>query len=327
MESGQDLKFPKSKLREFEENLRLEAKVEGLKIDIKVKDNGDNTVNISWTVSEGTVPATSTRAGGSERGEGVTAAAPTDLPSSATSSSAATAKITTEETAMTSDQLKKIFPNAQDALLKQVADELNTAPARYGLDTRLRQAHFFAQVRQESGAGFDAQVESLNYLPAALQSTFGYYGSHKAEAEADGRLVDKVTRKILRPANQQVIANKVYANRIGNGDIASGDGWNYRGRGLLQVTGRSNYDAITKTYRQLYPGDSADFVASPALMESFPYTVRAAVCYWIKNGLDKKADLGSTEEDVDRITGVINLHTESYGERRANFKLAFGALK
>jgi len=228
---------------------------------------------------------------------------------------------------MTSDQLKKIFPNAQDALLKQVADELNVAPARYGLDTSLRQAHFFAQVRQESGAGFQAQVESLNYRPALLQSTFGYYANHKAEAEADGRLEDPATRKILRPANQQVIANKAYANRNGNGDIASGDGWNYRGRGLLQVTGRSNYAAIANTYRQLYPGDNADYVANPALMEQFPHTVRAAVCYWIQNGLDKKADLGSQDADVDRITRVINSKTDTYDERRANFKVAFAALK
>jgi putative chitinase len=228
---------------------------------------------------------------------------------------------------MTRDQLKKIFPNAPDALLQQAADELNTAPARYGLDTRLRQSHFFAQVRQESGAGFDAQVESLNYRPTALQSTFSYYHSHTAEAEADGRLDDPVTHKVLHPANQQAIANKVYANRNGNGDMASGDGWTYRGRGLLQVTGRANYAAITQTYHQLYPGDSADFVANPALMEQLPYTVRAAVCYWIQKGLDKKADLGSMETDVDRITAVINVHTDSYGERRANFKLAFAALQ
>jgi len=228
---------------------------------------------------------------------------------------------------MTSEQLKKIFPNAPDDRLKQVADELNREPARYGLDTRLRQAHFFAQVRQESGPGMDAQVESLNYRPAALQSTFSYYGSHKAEAEADGRLEEPGTHKVLRRANQQVIANKAYANRNGNGDIASGDGWNYRGRGLLQVTGRDNYAAAAKTYRQLYPNDSADFIANPALMEQFPHAIRAAVCFWLQNGLDKKADLGSTDADVDRITVVINVNTDSYEGRRDNFRLAFDALK
>ncbi len=90
MKSGQHLKLPKSEQQAFEENLRLQAEMEGLKIDIKVKDNGNNTVDISWTVSEGTVPVTSTaRAGGSGRGESVTAATPTagPAPTAATSGS------------------------------------------------------------------------------------------------------------------------------------------------------------------------------------------------------------------------------------------------
>ena len=77
MDSGQHLKLPKSELEQMEADLRRQAWMERLKIDIKVKDNGDNTVDISWTVSEGTVPATSTaRAGGIGEGEGVTAATP-----------------------------------------------------------------------------------------------------------------------------------------------------------------------------------------------------------------------------------------------------------
>ena len=81
MRSGQHLKLPKSEQQAFEENLRLQAEMERLKIDIKVKDNGDGTVDIAWTVSEGTVPATSTTpTGGTEEGEGVIAAAPTAGP-------------------------------------------------------------------------------------------------------------------------------------------------------------------------------------------------------------------------------------------------------
>lgn len=228
---------------------------------------------------------------------------------------------------MTAAQLKQLFPKAPDALLQQVTDELTTAPTLYGLDIRLRQAHFLAQVRQESGAGLEAQVESLNYRPAALQSTFSYYRRHKVEAVADGRLEDSVTHKVMHSANQQVIANKVYANRNGNGGIDSGDGWRYRGRGLLQVTGRANYAALTSTYRQLYPGDRTTFVATPALVAQFPYAIRSAVCYWVQHGLYTKADLGSTETDVDRITQVINAHTDSYEARRVHFRLAFKALQ
>lgn len=72
---------------------------------------------------------------------------------------------------ITKDQLKKVFPAASDDYLKQVADELNTDRVAYGLDTVLRRAHFFAQVRQEGGAGLQAQVESLNYSPASLKAT------------------------------------------------------------------------------------------------------------------------------------------------------------
>lgn len=227
---------------------------------------------------------------------------------------------------MNADSLKKIFPNADAARIDQTAKELNTAPALYGLDTPLKLAHFFAQVRQESGADFSAQVEGMNYKPAVLQSTFAYYAAHKDEAIADARLNDPVTGKLLRPANQQAIANKAYAKRNGNGDIASGDGWRFRGRGFLQVTGRDNYAANTLRYRLIYPDKATDFVADPALLESFPFSLRSAVCFWLINGLDKKAAMGSSGDDVDRITRVINSKTDSFAERRANFVIAFNAL-
>lgn len=228
---------------------------------------------------------------------------------------------------MNVDQLKKIFPNAETSVLDQTVKELAADPAAYGLDSTLRLAHFFAQVRQESGAGFQAQVESMNYKPAALIATFGYYANHKAEAEADARKVDPVSGKVLRAANQELIANKAYANRNGNGDIASGDGWRFRGRGFLQVTGRSNYAQNTQRYRLIYPDKATDFEANPALLEQFPYNIRSAVCFWLINGLDKKADQGSTPADVDRITRVINSKTDSYEERQANFVVAFNALR
>lgn len=228
---------------------------------------------------------------------------------------------------MNASQLLKIFPNADAALMDQAAKELNTAPALYGLDTPLKQAHFFAQVRQESGAEFSAQVENLNYKASVLQTLFAYYANHKDEAVADARLNDPATGKLLRPANQQAIANKAYAKRNGNGDIASGDGFRFRGRGFLQVTGRDNYAANTQRYRTIYPDKTTDFVATPDLLERFPFSLRSAVCYWLINGLDKKAALGSSGDDVDRITRVINSKTDSYGERRANFVIAFNALR
>ena len=208
-----------------------------------------------------------------------------------------------------------------------MADELNADRVAYGLDTVLRRAHFFAQVRQEGGAGLQAQVESLNYSPDSLKATFKYYRLHPAEALTDGYERDAKTHKITRGAGQETIGNNVYANRNGNGDSASGDGWNFRGRGLIQVTGRSNYADATAQYRKLYTGAAVDFEKTPELMADFPWAVRSAVCFWIQHDLHMLADRGSADADVDRITAVINLNTDSYADRRANFGTAHNAFK
>lgn len=228
---------------------------------------------------------------------------------------------------ITLQQLKTIFTAASDDYLQKVVNELNTDLAKYGLDTVLRRSHFFAQVRQEGGAGLEANVESLKYSPEGLKANFKYYRDHPDEAVTDGYEKDAKTRKITRAADQKLIANNVYASRNGNGNAASGDGWSFRGRGLIQVTGRSNYADITSQYGKLYSGSGVDFEKTPELMAEFPYTIRSAVCFWISHGLHKLADKGSQDADVNRITEVINKHTDSYGERRSNFKVAYNAFK
>lgn len=229
-------------------------------------------------------------------------------------------------TPITPAQLKTMFPAAAPDYLVKVAAELNANPAACGLDTLARRAHFLAQVRQESGPGLEAGVESLAYSPESLVKTFGYYKQHPAEAKVDGYDRDPVTKKVRRPAAQQAIANKAYGGRNGNGDIASGDGWRFRGRGFIQVTGRANYAAISQQCKAMFPGQAVDFVADPDAMASFPGTVRSAIGYWVQNGLHKLADRGTTGADVDRITAVINQATDSYADRRANFTLALRAL-
>ena len=227
---------------------------------------------------------------------------------------------------LTAEQLLKIFPSASKDYMQQVADELNTDLPKYGLDSRLRCAHFFAQTREEGGAALTAKVESLNYGEEGLKSTFKYYREHPAEAKDDAYERDAKTRKITRHAEEEKIGNKVYANLNGNGNLASGDGWQFRGRGLIQVTGRSNYKAAAAQYGKLY-GDAVDFEANPDKMADFPYTVRSAVCFWIEHGLQTLADKGETDATVDSITEVINLNTDSYANRRTNFKTTHDAFK
>ena len=219
--------------------------------------------------------------------------------------------------------LASLFPDADNDYLVQVAGELNTNLPAYGLDSALRQAHFFAQVMQEAGPALEAQVESLNYSPTALKADFSYYRKHPGEAVRDGYRKDPATRRITRPANQHAIANKVYANRIGNGDAASGDGWRFRGRGFIQVTGRANYAALTTQYRNLYGAHPADFLANPDLVASFPDSLRSAVCFWLQHGLPSLAEHGSSGLHVDAITAIVNKSTDSYAARRENFQQAY----
>lgn len=221
--------------------------------------------------------------------------------------------------------LGKIFKGADDGYLAKVASELNTDLAAYGLDTPLRRSHFFAQLREEAGTELDRTDENLRYGAPGLKATFAYYRNHPAEAEEDGYFKD-ASGKVTRSADQEKIANKVYANRNGNGNAASGDGWKYRGRGLIQLTGRGNYAAATKRYAKVY-GVGVDLEANPALVSEFPYSVRAAVCFWLEHGCPALADKGSKPEDVDRITAVVNKGTKSYEHRRSHFVDAWKAFK
>ena len=227
---------------------------------------------------------------------------------------------------MTSKQLGELFPGASDDDLSVTVDELTRDAAAHGIDTVLRQAHFLAQIMQEAGPGLDSPVENLSYSPSALKATFKYYADHPDEAEQDGYLRDPVTKKITRPANQQNVANKAYANRNGNGDVASGDGWQFRGRGMIQVTGRGNYAATSQRYQALYGGAPADFVANPDLLAESPYAIRSAICFWVEHALQKVADGGNNDATVDAITAIVDKNTQSYAERRANFARAYQVL-
>lgn len=227
---------------------------------------------------------------------------------------------------ITKEQLKVVFPKAEIGYLAQVANDLNVDLMKYGLATTLQRAHFFAQVRAESGPDMAATIESLNYSPDRLQQVFSYYRTHKTEAAQDGYQKDAKSGKITRSANQETVANKAYANRNGNGGVITGDGWKFRGRGLKQVTGRANYARTMTQYNKLYR-DAVDFLANPDLMAKFPYSVRSAVCFWTMNGLNALAEIGDSDNNVDSITIVMNKYTDSYAARRAYFRVALDAFK
>ncbi|NZA27680.1 hypothetical protein H0E84_14965 [Luteimonas sp. SJ-92] len=154
--------------------------------------------------------------------------------------------------------LQQIFTTAPVDRLRSIVEEVNQNIEDYKLDSPLRLSHFFSQVREEVGnsASF---TESLNYSPSGLIATFSYFARNSQEAQTYGRANG-------RSADEEAIANRAYGNRNGNGDIASGDGWRYRGRGLKMTTGRGNYQDLQDNYHLVWPGTAPDFVGNPDLL-------------------------------------------------------------
>jgi predicted chitinase len=201
-----------------------------------------------------------------------------------------------------------------------LADELNPNLNGYKLDSSKRLMHFFAQVLQEVGPTFRL-AEHLDYSAISLERTFGYFRRHPEDAEMYGRTD-------THAANQREIANRAYngttGNRgLGNGDITSADGWNFRGRGLKQTTGRHNYTEFSKGYALIWADETVNFVNNPDLLEQMHYAVRAGVFFWLQEKLYNLADTTTDANQdviVDSITKIINKNTDSYADRRNNYK-------
>ncbi len=180
------------------------------------------------------------------------------------------------------EQLQDFLPRTSIDILQRYCAPLNQMTRRYNIDTSLRLAHFLAQIAHESG-GLRYVSENLNYSAKALRAVFGKYFPTDEHAEACARQPEK-------------IANIVYANRMGNGNTESGDGWNYRGRGLIQITGKDNYSALSGFL-------DVDLLHSPDLLADDPSLAVASACwYWQNRKLNQYAD----QDDIHKITKLIN---------------------
>ncbi len=168
-----------------------------------------------------------------------------------------------------------------------------------------RAAHFFAQTSHETG-GFKLFVENLNYSAAGLQGTFGKY--------FPGTLEESYARK------PEAIASRVYANRMGNGNEASKDGWKFRGRGALQLTGKSNYEAFAK-----YLG-KPEIMTNPDLVAT-TYAFESAMFFFDKNGLWSICDKGVTNDTILALTKRINGGTNGLADRQEKTIKYYGYLK
>lgn len=171
---------------------------------------------------------------------------------------------------------------------------MKAAAAYYKLDKN-RAAHFFAQTAHESG-NFKSFSENLNYGASGLRGTFGKYFPDDATAA-------KYERK------PEMIANRVYASRMGNGDEASGDGWKYRGRGALQLTGKDNYKAFADYMKKPEILDNPDLVAEQ-------YAFESAMWFFEKNKLWDICDKGVNDDAITALTKKINGGTHGLDDRK-----------
>lgn len=201
-------------------------------------------------------------------------------------------------------------------------EPINQAADRFALAANpSRLAMFLAQTAHESG-GFARLVENLNYSADGLANT---WPSRYAEKGADGdymtvsvsgRLRKKPNAKALALHRKpEDIANASYCGRMGNGPVASGDGWAFRGRGLIQLTGRELYIACGR-------GIGLDLTFQPHMLERPRWAALSAGWYWSQRGLNAAADAG----DVERATKIINGGHIGLADRRARYERALDAL-
>jgi putative chitinase len=195
------------------------------------------------------------------------------------------------------DALKGHVPQA-------VIDAIPDTAARFGITTPLRLAHFLAQCGHESG-GFKAVQENLNYGAKGLLGIFSKYFKTIEKAKAYERKPEK-------------IANLVYANRMGNGNETSGEGWKYRGRGYIQLTGKENYKAFDVTVPE-------DIIATPDLVAT-KYALASAAFFFKKNNLWSICDKGSSPEVVTLVTKRVNGGTIGLLDRQKHFKEYYNLL-
>lgn len=195
----------------------------------------------------------------------------------------------------TKDLLIKLGVSRTNAA--KYADALDDTMSAYSINTNRRKAMFIAQILHESGL-LSTVVENLNYRADRLLVVFPKYFKTSAQANAYAKQPEK-------------IANRVYANRLGNGDEASGDGYRFRGRGAIQLTGRANYNACGGQVGH-------DLIADPSWLETPEGALKSAAWFWTKNGLNTLADTG----DFVAVTKRINGGTNGLKDRQALYNKA-----
>jgi len=204
---------------------------------------------------------------------------------------------------ITIDLLQKVCPGTRKTVLEKYVGPLYTIAMYYSiLDTKERTAAFLAQLAHESG-GFNIVIENLNYSADGLLRVFPRYFATIEIANQYAR-------------NPEKIANRVYANRMKNGDEKSGDGWKFRGRGLIQITGRDNYTKFAQSLEM-------DLDATVSYLETPSGASVSAGWFWDTNKLNSYCD----KNDFIGLTKRINGGTNGLADRQHHYDVALKHLK
>lgn len=212
-----------------------------------------------------------------------------------------------------------IAAGVSPAMASQWLDPLRAACKEFGIDNELRIAAFLSQCAHET-RGFKDLQENLNYSADRLAVI---WPKRFAEVGPDGKL--KKDAKGLNVPNKfaqalhrkpEMIANVVYANRMGNGPVESGDGWRHRGMGAKQLTGKDNH-------RRCGEALGVDFVAEPELLLQPEYAARSAGWFWSANKLSELADKG----DIEGLTRKVNGGLIGIDDRKKRYSAVLAAMK
>ncbi|MBA1195672.1 glycoside hydrolase family 19 protein [Pseudomonas plecoglossicida] len=205
---------------------------------------------------------------------------------------------------ITEQQLLQVLPKAR-TVAGIFLPALNRAMLRWKIDSRLRAAAFLAQIGHESGQ-LRVLVENLNYSAEALVRTW------------PSRFTADTAPTYARQPEK--IANRVYSGRMGNGPESSGDGWRYRGRGLIQLTGRDNYRAAGAAL-------GLPLEDQPDLLEQADHAAQSAAWWWAKHELNELADAGRIQDIGSVInTGKPGRVPHGAAERKALYDIAVRVL-
>lgn len=232
----------------------------------------------------------------------------------------------------TAELLTIAEPSNSAGYYRPVIQVLNRSAACYAVNTPLRLAHFLAQVGHESS--FRPADENGALSARRMRETFGCKGGPACYDAAldDCRPGPGGTRARLRPKlwtaestyafNARNLLSYVYALCAGNGDEVSGDGYRYRGRGLLPLAGKSGYQSFTDSHNNRYPGDRRDFAAHPDLLLELPYALEAAFYLWEAFDINLPAD----QDDLVEVTRRACGHLAGLDERAARLARIKAAL-